>query len=293
MKKIILCVFPRAGLANKLLVLAKCYARAYVSDAIVIETIFAQIPLLSTFKNFRQPRIYLLCPIQANYFLPSIWTLLYMLGLCDLVFRPFRAFVQLETINYFDSYPLYSNPYGDLTSEITGEFTKATLLNRIGLKINTTENSLHKGIAFSAVHIRLGDFGDRTDGLLRPNSRTPLDYFSEVIKDLFAFYKKRAMPWKIRVFTDEVGIVRRSIPDLECIEVCSGHPLDDFVSLIECDVLVPTPWSTFSGLAAHLSTRKVVIIPEELHFQFIENKELVVTSPSCIKYTLKEYYSRS
>jgi len=46
-------------------------------------------------------------------------------------------------------------------------------------------------------------------------------------------------------------------------------------------------------LAAHLSTNKVIVLPIELHFQFQDNKDLVVSSPSSLNSALKEYYSNS
>jgi hypothetical protein len=215
------------------------------------------------------------------------------LRLSDIVFRPFRYFLQFETINYFDSYPSYANPYGDLTSDNTGEIAKTVLRNRLGLTPAVIQNIHNNGIATAAIHIRLGDFKASTDGRIRPNTRMPLDYYTDLIQMLVSFYVRTALPWKINVYTDELAIVRSAIPDLKGIEVCSGNPFDDFVGLVECEVLAPTPWSTFSGLASHLSTNKVLVLPEELHFQFRDNKDLVVTSPSGLNSALKEYYSKS
>mgnify|MGYP006269142263 CR=1 FL=1 len=293
MKKIILCAYPRAGLANKLLVLAKCHVKAYESDAIVVETSFAQLPLFSAIRNFRQPRIYLCCPIQTELLRPCFWTLLYELRLSRIVFRPFRHFLQLETIDYFDSYPLYANPYVDLTSDNTGEVAKTVLRKRLGLSSSIIENSRNHGICTAAIHIRLGDFKTSADGHIRPNTRMPLNYYTDLIKTLVSFYVKTALPWRINVYTDEPAVVRRLIPDLKGIEVCSGNPFEDFVALVESDVLAPTPWSTFSGLAAHLSMNKVIVLPEQLHFQFRDNKDLVISSPSGLNSALNEYYSKS
>ena len=57
--KVCICKYPRSGIGNKLLVLLRSYNVSRILSIPLYETNFSQIPLLSTFRNNVDKRIYL------------------------------------------------------------------------------------------------------------------------------------------------------------------------------------------------------------------------------------------
>lgn len=106
------------------------------------------------------------------------------------------------------------------------------------------------------VHIRLGDFSVNNSNSFKTNHRLPLTYYSGIINKLLQLHPN----YEVKIFSDGYPEELKEILDISGRISMSNNKkdLEDFLELIQSDIIVITPQSTYSCLAAYLS--KAVII---------------------------------
>lgn len=262
--KCCICKYPRAGLGNKLLVLLRAFNVSKILSIPIYETNFSQIPLLSSFRNKVGKRIYLNNKIRKsrNYITP------YQRFKC-LIGNYFEV-VSLNKLktkkNLFlvKDFPSYPNKYPFSDFKLFYEDAKYYLRKRIELPI------IKSNVLQVALHIRRGDFkeGSCQDRFFS-NQRTDINYFLKIINDLKIYFVQNDLEAHFTIYTDQLNLVINEINlSLHNLSIVSNDPFDDFFKICNSDIIVISPWSTFSGLAAILGNPNTVIYPEELHYQF-------------------------
>ena len=108
-----------------------------------------------------------------------------------------------------------------------------------------------------SVHIRLGDFStNNNSNSFKTNQRLPITYYSGIINKLLQLHPN----YGIKIFSDGYPEELKEILDISGRISMSDNKkdLEDFLELIQSDIIVITPQSTYSCLAAYLS--KAIII---------------------------------
>lgn len=251
----VLVIFPKSGLGNKFL----SWARAVVfSDA-------KNIPI--RFGRFSE--------VKIGPYLRYERTKRFYFGMINSNFNPILSFLA------FMGYRVVSNPTciqskNDPAIYIFDEPTQfpdyfSCLQSKRNLIIKEFYRLIKKDIvehAFSleppiiAIHIRLGDFRSSTffsNQTIECNTRTPLEYFINIIQELRSIYKQN-LP--VTIFTD--GYVDEVSEILKINNVAlfqSGSDIIDLLLLSRAKIIVPSPGSTFSGWAAFISSAIIITHP--------------------------------
>jgi len=161
-------------------------------------------------------------------------------------------------------FPSYPNKYPFSDFKLFYEDAKYYLRKRIELPI------IKSNVLQVALHIRRGDFkeGSCQDRFFS-NQRTDINYFLKIINDLKIYFVQNDLEAHFTIYTDQLNLVINEINlSLQNLSIVSNDPFDDFFKICNSDIIVISPWSTFSGLAAILGNPNTVIYPEELHYQF-------------------------
>ncbi len=261
-----ICKYPRSGIGNKLLVLLRAYNVSKILSIPIYETSFSQIPLFSSFRNKVGKRVYLKNKLRkSRNYITLIQRIKCLLG----NFYEVNSLKNLNTrknlllVKDFPSYP-NKNPF--LEFILFYDDSRNYLRKRIDFSF--TKNKILK----VALHIRRGDFNkENYQGRFLNNTRTKIDYFLKIIKDLDNYFKKRSIESEFTIYTDQLDCVAKEIKtNFKNFSIISNDPFDDFYGICNSDIIVVSPWSTFSGLAAILGEPIIVVYPKELHYQFTD-----------------------
>ena len=259
-----ICKYPRSGIANKLLVLLRAYNVSKILSIPIYETNFSQIPLISSFRNNVGKRIYLnneLGKSRNNITLKQRINCLFGNYFEVISLKKLKTNKDLFLVKDFPSYP---NKYPFSDFELFYEESKVYLRKRIKYPL------LKSNILEVAIHVRRGDFKEESDqDCFSSNTRTKISYFLNIIDELNKYFNKNDIKAKFTIYTDQLNLVKNEITQpLQNLYVVCNDPFDDFFKICNSDIIVMSPWSTFSGLAAILGNPNTVIYPEELHYQF-------------------------
>ena len=262
--KCCICKYPRAGLGNKLLVLLRAFNVSKILSIPIYETNFSQVPLLSSFRNKVGKRIYLNNKIRKS----RNYITLYQRFKC-LIGNYFEV-VSLNKLKtkkdlfLVKDFPSYPNKYPFSDFKLFYEDAKYYLRKRIELPL------IKSNVLEVALHVRRGDFKeDSCQDCFLSNQRTDINYFLKIINDLKIYFVKNDLEAHFTIYTDQLNLVINEINlSLHNLSIVSNDPFDDFFKICNSDIIVMSPWSTFSGLAAIIGNPHTVIYPEELHYQF-------------------------
>ncbi len=262
--KVCICKYPRSGIGNKLLVLLRSYNVSRILSIPLYETNFSQIPLLSTFRNNVDKRIYLNNKLRKSRNYITIYQRIKcMIGNYFEVtsLKKLKTDKDLFLVKNFPSYP---NKYPFSDFELFYEESKVYLRHRIDF------SKVKNNVLEVALHVRRGDFKkDSPRDRFISNTRTNINYFIKIIDDLKKLFSKNNTKANFTIYTDQPNLVKNEIKQsFQNISIVSNDPFDDFFKICNADIIVMSPWSTFSGLAAILGSPHTVIYPEELHYQF-------------------------
>lgn len=259
-----ICKYPRSGIGNKLLVLLRAYNVSRILSIPIYETNFSQIPLLSSFRNNVGKRIYINNELgkSRNYI-----TLQQRINCLIGNYFEVTSLKKLKTnkdLFLVKDFPSYPNKYPFSDFELFYEESKVYLRKRIKYPLYKSN------ILQVAIHVRRGDFKEDTDqNYFSSNTRTKISYFLNIMDGLKQYFIKNDINANFTIYTDQLNLVRNEISQqFHNLSIVSNDPFDDFFKICNSDIIVMSPWSTFSGLAAIIGNPHTVIYPEELHYQF-------------------------
>lgn len=265
-RSIVWAKIPRAGLANKLLVLSKAMIFAKLNKLPLITTNLVSLhfgPILRGERSIRFYNGY----FNQDHFVKRMKVQLLNLIHKKSVINPDLEVLKRESLSQPKLYVfkdfMFWMHFFDQIREYR-HWVKPFLLETL-IKNDLIEESNQKIAPHIAVHVRLGDFKklenqEEFKALDAWCIRTPIAYFVEAInkirKEVGAFIP-------VTLFTDGSREEVKEILDLPNVQLSEERKdIMDFLMISKSKVILPSPSSTFSLLAAYLSDAVIFHHPD-------------------------------
>ena len=269
-----ICIYPRAGYANKLLVYIDTVIMCDAKGSWMLEGTFMQLPLMSMIRRKLESRMYVGCKFQNRLLIPLVVSVVEMVGGWRALRMLTRGKDWFNIVSDFHSFPRYCDPYV-LLKQASPE-----ALERIRERILGKTKVRERSETTIAVHIRRGDFHTGTHG---QNSRTCDDYFVMCVEYLRGWLRRQGITYSIQAYTDDKRATRDLIDNRLRCALSTKSVEEDFRDIAEADIVVVSPWSTFSGLAACIGKCTMIVCSKETAFQFADISGKKVIWPEIFK----------
>lgn len=253
---IVLANLPKSGLANKLLVWARALVFAKENNYKLYVIGWFDFKIGPILRKEKTKRFYY--KYFSSKYKPNLLNLFIMLFFYEKIKDPFlcRKFKKQKILYIFNQIPPWNNYFEGL--RLNRKFIRESFINMLA--------SQYKEIYYNCdtpvigVHIRCSDFIIDNKNLgKRPNVRTPINYFIEIIRKIRKSVN-RNLP--VTVFTDGENSEVSQIKMIGNVFFQnSKSDLEDMIKLSKSKIIITSCNSTFSYWAAFISSSPVITHP--------------------------------
>ena len=256
MKNIVLAKLPKAGLANKLLVWARALVFAKENNYELFVIGWFDFKLGPFLRNEKTKRIYY--KYFSRIYRPNFIELFKILFLYKRINEQsiYQNYTSFKKVYVFNKIPKWRDYFEGLT--LNREFIKMSFIKMLNEKYTEIYENCDAPVI--GVHIRCSDFIIDNKNLgKKPNVRTPIEYFVEIIKKIRESINKN-LP--VTIFTDGNPHDIQEIRKLRNIKFSNSNTdLEDMLRLSKSKIIITSCNSTFSYWAAFISSSPVITHP--------------------------------
>lgn len=262
-KHIVWVRIPKAGLGNKILLWANALAFAKKNNLPLITTNWFSIHIGPWLRGEKSKRLYTGYFKQINL-LQRLFIHVLALSKKKIKNPDFDLNVQIlsnQHIIVFNSYKFWMH-YFDNIKNHRSTIQEVFFNQLLTAKIRNEYNALAP--PFIGVHVRRGDFltyqeNKQFDAWNTWCTRTPIEYFINTIQNIRAFIGKEV---SVSVFSDGNKQELADLLKLNNTTLITGNKdIIDMLQLSKSKIIIPSPGSTFSLLAAFLSNAVILHHP--------------------------------
>lgn len=257
---------PRAGLANKLLVLSKAMIFAKLNKLPLITTNLVSFHLGPILRRERSIRFYNGYFNQDSLIKRLKIRLLALFDKSPTINPDIKILgeqsKEKSTLYVFKDFMFWMHFFDQIRDY--RHWVKPFLLETL-IKVDLIKEANRKKAPHIAVHVRLGDFKklenkEEFKALDAWCIRTPIEYFVEAINKI---RQEAADCIPVTLFTDGTREEVKEILELPEIHLSEeSKDIMDFLMISKSKVILPSPSSTFSLLAAYLSEAVIFHHPD-------------------------------
>lgn len=287
MKNIVLAKLPKAGLANKLFVWARALVFANENNYDLFVIGWFDFKLGPFLRNEKTKRIYY--KYFSRIYTPNLIELFKILFLYKRIDEQYiyKNYKIPRKVYVFNQTPQWRDYFDGLT--LNREFIRMSFIKMLNEKYREIYDNCEAPVI--GVHIRCSDFIIDNKNLgKKPNVRTPVGYFVEIIKKIRESINKN-LP--VTIFTDGNPHDMEKIKKLSNIKFSNSNTdIEDMLRLSKSKIIITSCNSTFSYWAAFISSSPVITHPSH-KIQIRGDNDHLIEGPINLKEPLskklKEY----